>query len=103
MSHDGLTLLDVLTMAPSLLPTCLSIFASTSKGIRALRLVSKGMGHIALTAVTSCEVYLGEEASPNPQQIVKLMSQAQLHTFSVIIIACEGGCAFLCPSVIRVH
>lgn len=84
--------MDVLLMVPCLLSSCLSLLDSTSEGIQTLRLVNKQLNQIALTAVTSCTVCIGQAAFPTPQQIVKLISHAQLQSLYIWIQVCTGGC-----------
>lgn len=92
MSHDGPTLAGILVTVPHLLGChLLGAWPTRGTGIRALRLVSKELGCIALTAVTSCSVSLGDAlAEPTAQQAVKLFSQARLETLEVIITIPPG-------------
>lgn len=89
MSDSSPTLFDLLTMFPDLDPSILTSTNITT--IRDLRLVSREIGDLALTAVQSCTVHFGEgKNSPSPQQLVKLMAGAELHRLDVIITVMTG-------------
>lgn len=74
-------------------------------GLGRLRLVSKAVCSVALTAVQRCEVYLGGagtspdlqqlvaitgQTSPDPQQLARLMANAQLKDVKVTLIVKSG-------------
>lgn len=58
-----------------------------------LRLVSKAVGNLAMTAVQYCLVNLGEGTpSSSPLQLIKLMVGAQLEQLKVCLTATPGEC-----------
>lgn len=85
------TLADLMVMLPQLHPRQLA--HTNTATLKQLRLVSSEIGSIALTAVTSCEVHLGEgRPSPSPEDLVKLISGANLRQLKVVVIVKAGGC-----------
>lgn len=84
-----MSLSHLMAILPDLHPKHLTL----SKGvtIRQLRLVSKEVGLLAQTAVTSCEVFLGMGGpSPTPQQLAKLFQNARLRELRVTIVTVSG-------------
>lgn len=89
MSMQGPALPDLMLMLADLLPTHL---LCNEKGVvKQLRLVSKDVGSIALTAVTSCELHLGEGADfANTQQLVGLLAGAKLQDLKINLNVTSG-------------
>lgn len=89
MSPEYPTLLDLMIMLPDLHPRHLA--CTEVAPLRLLRLVSKGMSSLALSAVHSCEVYIGEGgASPDPHQLVQRMADTQLQNLVVSVSVTSG-------------
>lgn len=84
MALNGPSLFELMTMLPALHPR--NLLQESLVTLKQLRLVSKDIGFAAQTAVTSCEVNLGEGApSPNAQQMSKLVAGAQLQGLHIIM------------------
>lgn len=96
MSGHGATLADVLAEVPHLLPKCLPSHPESARGarIRDLRLISKEISVVVVQAVTRCVVQLGEEACPEPQQMVQLMRYSRLKSLYVMIVTTSGMYGF---------
>lgn len=75
---------------PELLQSCLTSWVSRGFGIRQLRLVSKDVGSGALQAVQSCSLQVGDEAQPDPHQLVQLMSFAHLKEVKIKVLIISG-------------
>lgn len=85
------SLLDVMSVLPPLHPRELA--RSGVSTLRHLRLVSKEVGRLALSAVTSCTVHLGcGGCLPRPQQMA-LFAGAELQDLEVILTLESGGLA----------
>lgn len=83
------TLVDLMAILPSLHP--LQLLRSKVSTIRGLRQVSKEVGRMAMAAVTCCEVHLGEGGPcPSPEQLVRLMTGAQLAELKVTVHVVSG-------------
>lgn len=83
---------DVFAMVPNLLETCVCSWSQRGACIRALRLVSREFASIALTAVQSCAVQIGEEALPNPKNVTQLFRSALLHSMDLTVCVKAGKC-----------
>lgn len=92
MTSTSYTLLDLMIMLPNLHPRHLADLDVTS--INTLRLVSKDIGILALTAVQRCSVHLGVRQArppfPQPAQLVGLMADAQLQQLYVTLSLVSG-------------
>lgn len=83
------TLTDLMVMLLDLHPA--RLVQSKVSTIKNLRLVSKEVGSIVLTAVRSCEVYLGGRGhSPDAQQLVRLMAGMQLERLRLSLTVPSG-------------
>lgn len=80
-----------MTILPDLHPRHL-IFVNISN-VRHLRLVNKEIGKLAFSAFTSCELYLGcsRASSPDPLQLITLLTDTQLQQLKVIIVVIAGS------------
>lgn len=98
--HDTPSLIDTLAIVPHLLQSCLSgAWPSRGAMIRILRLVSRDMSSIVLTAVRSCTIYIGELSQHSPKRFLKLLSHARLERLELNINMClPGKCAQLTKS-----
>lgn len=91
MLKDEPTLPCILTMVPDLLPRyLLQVWPTTGMSIRQLRLVSKEVGRIALTAVRKCSVDINFLDFPTPEQAVSLFGNARLDSLEVNAIFTVG-------------
>lgn len=89
MSVLDIELQDMLVRVPKILQTLLQ---SSSVTVKTLRLVSKEVGRIALTAVTQCEVHLDQENRPSsPLRLARLIAVARLQKMTVTIRLVSGG------------
>lgn len=90
-SHDSPTLADLLVMVPNLLPNyILPLWGSSSKSIKKLRRVSKEIGEIAETLLTSCKIQLGPYAMFAVDRVVKLVRHSRLESMKVTVNVLEG-------------
>lgn len=87
----GPTLADLLATVPPLFASCLPPGNRLFEKIKALRLVCREVGSVAMRAVTRCQVQLGGQACLKPEQVVRLMSSAKLESVTVTIITTSGG------------
>lgn len=95
------TLIDIFTEVPQLLETSVCAGQSRAASIRSLRLVSKDMSGMALRAVRSCSVQLGGWASPDPRQVVRLMSHALMQSMHLTVLIRSGECAPMTSALLR--
>lgn len=93
MTSNSYTLLDLMIMLPNLHPRHLADLNVTS--ISTLRLVSKDIGNLALTAVQRCSVHLGVKEArprcPQPKQVARLITDAQLQQLYVTLSIVSGN------------
>lgn len=86
---------DVLAMVPNLLPSyLLDLWPTRGAGMRALRLVSREVGCIALREITSYNLTLGEWQNPNVEEVALLLGCAQLKmgsTLSPSLVRCKSA------------
>lgn len=95
MASDGPTLPDMLAKVPSLVARCVRPHLGRLQAIKALRLVSKEVGCLAMSGVISCSLQLGSCASLTPRQVVQMMHSARLQNLTVTVITTSGGCDLL--------
>lgn len=76
MSCEPTTLADLMRITPTLHPRALVEASVTS--LKTLRLVSKVVRSMTLTATQGCEVHIGEGGDhPSPKQLVRTMRGAR--------------------------
>lgn len=89
------TLPDVLLVVPDLIPIfLLNLWPSRGAGIRALRLISKEVGCIAVKAITSYRIAPGDLRVPDPERLALLLGGAQLKIIGLDIVTWPGEMKF---------
>lgn len=89
MSVLDIKLQDMLVKVPAILQKLLQRRSDT---IKMLRLVSKEVGRLAMTAVTQCEVHLDQNNQPSsPLRLARLIAGARLQKMTVTIRLVSGG------------
>lgn len=86
------SLLDLLTSVPNLLSKhMLAQWPTPGAGIRVLRSVCKGVNEIAVQAIVSCKLELGQGSKPaSHKKVAKLLSKAHLKTMTLTVITYPG-------------
>lgn len=90
LSTECVALSIVFIKVPFMLESCLHTALTRIADIGALRLVNKDMASMALRAVRSCKVQLGEGAVPDPQFMTWLRSCALLENMHLTLIIQAG-------------